>query len=172
MSRDTVRLFFLLAALNDLDILSCDIQNEYLAAPNQEKMWTKFLNQLAPKYEGRKAIIAKAFYCLRSSGRLFRDYLAMNLRELGFKSSKVDPDLWLRRAKKPTGDSIYESVISCVDDLVFQGVDPKNFMDALGKRFTLKPGSIKEADTYLGANIRKYHIPNSNDPDNKVRWAF
>ncbi len=27
VSRDTVRLFFLLAALNDLDVLSCDIQN-------------------------------------------------------------------------------------------------------------------------------------------------
>jgi hypothetical protein len=31
MSRDTVRFFFLLAALNNLDILSCDIKNAYLA---------------------------------------------------------------------------------------------------------------------------------------------
>jgi hypothetical protein len=30
VSRDTVRLFFLLAALNDLKLLSCDIQNAYL----------------------------------------------------------------------------------------------------------------------------------------------
>ncbi|KAI2492420.1 Reverse transcriptase (RNA-dependent DNA polymerase) [Fragilaria crotonensis] len=44
-------------------------------------------------------------------------------------------------------------------------------MDALGKRFTLKPGSIKEPDTYLGANVKKFRIPNSDDPD-KVRWAF
>ncbi len=95
----------------------------------------------------------------------------MNLRELGFKSSKADPDLWFRSAKKPTGDSIYEYVISYVDNLVIQGVDPKNFMDALGKSFTLKPGSIKEPDTYLGANVKKYRIPNSDDPD-KVRWAF
>jgi hypothetical protein len=134
-------------------------------------VWTKFSDQLGPKYEGRKAIIAKALYGLRSSGRSFRDYLAMNLRELGFKSSKADPDLWLRSAKKPTGDRIYEYVISYVDDLVFQGVDPKTFMDALGKRFTLKPGSIKEPDTYLGANVKKYRIPNSDDAD-KVRWAF
>ena len=84
VSRDTVRLFFLLAALNDLDVLSCDIQNAYLAAPNKEKVWTKFSDQLGPEYEGRKAIIAKAFYGLRSCGRSFRDYLALNLRELGF----------------------------------------------------------------------------------------
>ena len=78
VSRDTVRLFFLLAALNDLDVLSCDIQNAYLAAPNKEKVWTKFSDQLGPEYEGRKAIIAKALYGLRSSGRSFRDYLVMN----------------------------------------------------------------------------------------------
>ncbi|KAI2506427.1 Reverse transcriptase (RNA-dependent DNA polymerase) [Fragilaria crotonensis] len=102
VSRDTVRLFFLLAALNDLDVLSCDIQNAYLAAPNKEKVWTKFTDQLGPEYNGKKAIIAKALYGLRSSGRSFRDYLAMNLRELGFISSKADPDLWMRSAKSRT----------------------------------------------------------------------
>jgi len=84
VSRDTVRFFFFLSALNDLDVLFCDIQNSYLAAPNKEKVWTKFSDQLGPEYEGRKAIIAKAFYGLRSCGRSFRDYLALNLRELGF----------------------------------------------------------------------------------------
>ncbi|KAI2506530.1 Reverse transcriptase (RNA-dependent DNA polymerase) [Fragilaria crotonensis] len=145
--------------------------NAYLAAPNKEKVWTKFTDQLGPEYNGKKAIIAKALYGLRSSGRSFRDYLAMNLRELGFISSKADPDLWMRSAKKSNGDHIYEYVISYVDDLVFQGIDPNVFMDALGKRFTLKPGSIKEPDTYLGANVKKFRIPNSDDPD-KVRWAF
>ncbi len=160
-----------MAALNDLDVLSCDIQNAYLAAPNKEKVWTMFTDQLGPEYTGKKAIIAKALYGLRSSGRSFRDFLAMNLRELGFISSKADPDLWLRSAKKPNGDHIYEYVFSYVDDLVFQGINPKVFMDALGKRFSLKPGSIKEPDTYLGANVKKFRIPNSDDPD-KVRWAF
>ena len=46
VSRDTVRIFFLLAALNDMELLSCDIQNAYLAAPYTEKVWTKFTDQL------------------------------------------------------------------------------------------------------------------------------
>ena len=171
VSRDTVRLFFLLAALNDMDLLSCDIQNAYLAAPNKEKVWTKFTDQLGPEYNGRRAIISKALYGLRSSGRSFRDYLAMNLRELGFISSKADPDLWMKAAVKPNGDHVYEYVISYVDDLIFQGIDPKGFMDALGQRFTLKPGSIKEPDSYLGVDVKKFRIPDSDDPD-KVRWAF
>ena len=95
----------------------------------------------------------------------------MNLRELGFISSKADPDLWMRPAVKSNGDKIYEYVISYVDDLIFQGLDPKGFMDKLGTRFTLKPGSIKEPDTYLGVDIKKFRIHMSDEPE-KVRWAF
>ncbi len=86
-------------------------------------------------------------------------------------SSKANPDLWMKAAVKPNGDKIYEYVILYVDDLIFQGLDPKGFMAALGQRFTLKPGSIKEPDTYLGVNIKKFRIPNSDELD-KVRWAF
>ena len=171
VSRDTVRLFFLLAALNNMELLSCDIQNAYLAAPNKEKIWTEFSDQLGPEYKGRRAIIAKALHGLRSSGRSFRDFLALNMREMGFVSSKADPDLWMRGAMKPNGDAVYEYVISYVDDLVFQGVNPKAFMDSLGQRFTLKPGSIKEPDTYLGVDVKRFRIPNSDEPE-KVRWAF
>ena len=144
VSRDTVRLFFLLAALNDLELLSCDIQDAYLAAPNKEKVWTTFTDQLGPEYNGKRAIIAKALYGLRSSGRSFRDFLALNLREMGCVSSKADPNLWMRGALKTNGDAVYEYVISYVDDLIFQGIDPKAFMDSLSQRFTLKPGSIKQ----------------------------
>ena len=49
VSRDTVRLFFLLTALNDLELLSCIIENAYLAAPNKEKVWTMFTNRLGPE---------------------------------------------------------------------------------------------------------------------------
>ena len=139
--------------------------------PNKEKVWTKFTDQLGPEYDGKKAIIAKALYGLRSSGHSFRDYLAMNLRQRGFVSSKADPDLWMRSAKKANGDHIYEYVISYGDDLVFQGINPSSFMNALGKRFTLKPGSNKEPDSYLGANVKKLRILQSNGPE-KVRWAF
>ena len=38
VSRDSVRLLFMIAALNNLKVLSCDIQNEYLTAPTQEKV--------------------------------------------------------------------------------------------------------------------------------------
>jgi hypothetical protein len=46
----------------------------------------------------------------------------------------------MRGAGKPNGDAVYEHVISYVDDLFFQGADPKAFMDSLGQRFILNPG--------------------------------
>jgi hypothetical protein len=39
VSRDSVRLAFLIAALNDINIISCDLENAYLNAPCREKIW-------------------------------------------------------------------------------------------------------------------------------------
>jgi hypothetical protein len=39
VSRDSVRLAFLIAALNNIDIMSCDLENVYLNAPCREKIW-------------------------------------------------------------------------------------------------------------------------------------
>jgi len=40
VSRDSVRIALLTAALNGLDILACDIQNAYLSADCREKIYT------------------------------------------------------------------------------------------------------------------------------------
>jgi hypothetical protein len=41
VSRDSVRLAFLIAELNDLDIMAYDVGNAYLNAPCREKIWFK-----------------------------------------------------------------------------------------------------------------------------------
>ena len=38
VSRDSVRIAFTLAALNDLDVLAADVQNAYLNAPTKERV--------------------------------------------------------------------------------------------------------------------------------------
>ena len=40
VSRDSIRIAFTLAALNDLDVLSADVQGAYLNAPTKEKVYT------------------------------------------------------------------------------------------------------------------------------------
>jgi hypothetical protein len=38
VSRDSMRIAFLIAALNDLDIMACEDSNAYLNAPYREKI--------------------------------------------------------------------------------------------------------------------------------------
>ena len=169
VSRETVRIFFLLAALNDLDILSADIQNAYLNAPVREKLYTIAGKEFGPKCEGRPVLIVRALYGLQRSGKAFRDFLATNMREMGYTSCKADPDLWMIPDTKADGTTYFRYVICYVDDVAVAMVNPQEFMDELSKRFTLKGGSVKEPDLYLGADVRKWYIAESDDPA-KVRW--
>ena len=71
VSRDSVRLFFLLAALNDLNILLADIQNAYLSASVKEKLYTIAGKEFGPMMAGRPVLIVRALYGLRNSGISF-----------------------------------------------------------------------------------------------------
>ena len=116
MSRDSVRICLLLAALNDLNVLSGDIENAYLTAPCRENFWTI----AGPEFgsdQGKPFIIKKALYGLKSSGAAFRAFLAETLDEMGFRSSYIDPDVWLRPAVKPDGEKYYEYILCHVGDI-------------------------------------------------------
>ena len=62
VSRDSVRIFFTLAALNDVDVLACDVQNAYLNAPNYIIAGKEF----GPD-AGRRALIVRALYGMATS---------------------------------------------------------------------------------------------------------
>ena len=70
VSRDSVRIAFLYAALNDLKVYACDIQNAYLTAHCREKIWCRAGPEFGDK-EGQIMIIVRALYCLKSSGAVF-----------------------------------------------------------------------------------------------------
>ena len=172
VSRDSVRLVFMIAALNDLDILCADVQNAYLNAPTKEKVYIKHAGpEFGPAREGRPVLIVRALYGLRSSGARWRDHMAASLREGGYKSCLADPDVWMKANVKPNGEKYWEYVVVYVDDVLVISHEPQKAMDYLSTRYTLKEGSVKEPDSYLGAEIKKWHIDGSEDPS-KTRWAM
>jgi hypothetical protein len=57
VARDSVHLAFLIAALNELDILSADIGNAYLNAPTKEKVHRTCGMELGHEYLGCIAVI-------------------------------------------------------------------------------------------------------------------
>ncbi len=174
VSRESVRLALLAAALNDLDIMAADIQNAYLTAPTKEKLYC----ECGPEFgsdSGKIAVVVRALYGLRSSGKQFRDFLAKTLREdLKFVPCKADPDVWMRKATKADGFQYWEYILCYVDDLLSISENPKRVLDEIEQSretFTLKPGSVKEPDVYLGAQISKHFIEESDTPT-KTRWAM
>ena len=75
VSRESVRIALTLAALNDLEVKTADIENAYLTAPVSEKIWTV----LGPEFgddQGKRAIVVRALYGLKSAGASFRNHLA------------------------------------------------------------------------------------------------
>ena len=68
--------------------------------------------------EGKVLIVAKALYGLKSSGAAWRRHLANSIAEMGFKSSRGDPDLYYRPANKPDGTKYYKYILVYVDDIL------------------------------------------------------
>lgn len=172
VSRDSVRLAFLIAALNDLNVLVGDVQNAYLNAPTKEKIYIKSAGPEFGPNQGRPVLIVRALYGLKSSGRMWRQEMAATLFEMGFESCKADPDVYMRKNLKPGSNFKYwEYVLVYVDDVLIVSHDPSSAMDFIKSKYVVKPSSIKEPDVYLGADVRKWKIEDAEDPE-KVRWAM
>jgi hypothetical protein len=61
VTRESVRIALLIAALNDMSVLGADISNAYLTAPTTEKVWTLLGAELGPD-AGKHAIIVQGHY--------------------------------------------------------------------------------------------------------------
>ena len=92
VSRDSVRILLMIAALNDLDVQGCDAQNAFLTADNLEKHWLCAGPEFGEE-EGSIFIVRKALYGLKSASASFRSFMAKRFDKLGFKSSHADPDV-------------------------------------------------------------------------------
>ena len=88
VSRDSVRIIFTIAALNDLKVKMADIGNAYLNAPNKERVHVKCGPELfGPESEGKIAVVVRALYGLRSAGNSWRHFFSNYITsELGFET--------------------------------------------------------------------------------------
>ena len=61
VSRDSVRIAYTVAALNGVDVMSCDLENTYLNAMCREKIWFKGGTECGED-KGKVLIILRGFY--------------------------------------------------------------------------------------------------------------
>jgi len=154
VSRETVRIALTIAALNDLQVKAGDIVNAYVTAPVSEKIWTV----LGPEWgaqKGKRAIIVRALYGLKSSGAAFHAHLADCMRHLGYKACLADPDLWIKAEIDPDGFEYYSYILVYVDDVLVIHHDAMKTLMRIDKYFKFKPTSIGDPDIYLGAKLKK-----------------
>ena len=158
VSKESVRICFTLAALNNLDILSGDIGNAYLNARPREKCHVKITDDLlfGPSAIGKTAIIVRALYGMKSSGAAWRDTISSFLKyDMKFNMCLADNDIWFKADTKEDGSEYYTYICIYVDDILICSENPKKYMNDLGAAFMLKSNSVGEPNVYLGADFRK-----------------
>jgi hypothetical protein len=158
--RESVCIALTTAALNELDLLAADIQNAYLNAPITEKIWTILGAEFGQDLKGRKAIIVRALYGLKSAQAAFRNHLAVCMTGLEYKSCLADPDVWMRPRTRDDSFEFYEYVLIYVGDILCISDNPKTSLERIDKYFPMKPNSIGKPDIYLGAKLSGVRLPN------------
>jgi hypothetical protein len=118
VSRESARIALTLAALNDLYGMMGDIDNAYLTSPITEKACTV----PGPEFgddAGKRALIARALYGLKSVDAAFRNHLASRMDHVGWKPCLADRDLWMKEETRPDdGVKYWAYILIYVDDIL------------------------------------------------------
>lgn len=158
VSLRSFRICIFLGELNGLNIGSADISSAYLEAYTQEKVVFTAGEEFG-ELKGHTLIIVKALYGLRSSGKRFNERISDTLRQIGFKPSRADSEVWMREYNEH-----YEYICLYVDDLAVMAENPSDIFRMLREVGGYK---IREEDGI------KYHIGGdfTRDPDGTLCYG-
>ena len=117
VSRDSIRIAFTYDALNGLDICAVVIRNSYLQAPSPQKYFIICKKEFGLENIGKKALIRRALYGGKYSGRDLRNHLHECVRHLDFVYYPADPDVWMWPAKKIDESEYYKYDLLYTDRL-------------------------------------------------------
>ncbi len=93
VSCNSIRIALMHVALLGLPVLGADIRNAYLQAPSSEKHFIICGPEFGIKNEGCITLIHCALYGSKVAGRNFWHHLHDCMGQLGFTSSRADPDV-------------------------------------------------------------------------------
>ena len=161
VSRESVRIALIYAALNDIDVRMGDIRNAYLQAPTSEKHYIICGPEFGIENQGKRAIITRALYGGKVSGRDYRNSLRACMKHLGFMSCLADPDVWMRKSTRGEGTKYWEYVLLYTDDALCISCNAEHVLrEEIGKYFTMKEESIGVPEIYLGGRITQVVLEN------------
>ena len=157
-----------LCSLIDLDLCMADIRNAYLQSPTSQKHSIIFGPEFGMEIVGKVAIMCRAVYGGKMSGRNFSNHLRSCMHFINFTSCPADPDVWMRPAIKSDGSKCYDYVLLYVDDAFVVNENAESVLrNELGRYFELKEESIGPRDHYLRGKVRKVQLENGVNA-----WVF
>ena len=159
VSCESVCIAFLLASLNDVEVLACDISGAYLNAPVGEKVWFVTGIEMGQK-QGMTMVIMRVLYGLKTSAKALSEFFCKSLKEMGYTSCVADPDIWMKPQTNKKGYKYWSYMLVYADDCLAVHHDPGPVMEDLKSCYELKNDTYGEPKRYLGANIEKnisYH---------------
>ena len=80
---------FILAKLNGLEVCTGDIGNAYLNAKTKEKVYIIAGPEIGPDLAGKRLIVDKSLYGLKTSGARFHEHLSVRLSLLVIKPLRL-----------------------------------------------------------------------------------
>jgi hypothetical protein len=154
MKTISARLLMIIAASNKYDVLTGDIKNAYLNAKNALNVYVRMGDEFKihdPNVvEGSLATVEANLYGLGTGARQWHAHLSDTMRSFGFKPSRHDQDIWIRKCSKGLG---YDYVGTHTDDLMVVGADPKSIMDSLQTKYQIN--KIQPPAFHLGCDYQK-----------------
>ena len=100
VSRESVRISFTYAALNDSKVNVADMNSAYLQAPTCKKRYIICGEEFPMEYSGCVAIIKRALYGGKCAGADYWELMRSYMNHIGFTPYQADPDVWMRSAIK------------------------------------------------------------------------
>ena len=146
ISMEMVRICFILAKMNNLLVYAGDVGNAFLYGKTWEKVYVIAGPEFGPELQGKRMIVDKSLYGLKSSSDRFHEHLSITLKKLGFRPSKADFDLWLRKV-----DDHYEYIAHYVDDVIVFSRNPMHLMEQLKQIYMMK--GVGKPQYYLGGDV-------------------
>jgi hypothetical protein len=77
---------------------------------------------------------------------------------MGFKPTRADADVYMRRNIRNGGTPYYEYLLVYVDDVLVASHAPEDVMKQIGSEFEIKNGEYGPPTSYLGAGVSKVQL--------------
>ena len=115
------------------------------------------------KMQVRYSSLRELFTGSVSAGSSWRSARAGTLRVLNIVPTETDPDVRIRLAKEKSEMECYTMVFVLIDDILALSEDAKGVIESIGEFYTVKPGSDKTPELYLGANVENTQTPDGKE---------